>query len=73
MGSFPDRLILGGARNFTAFEAGSPVAGMDREVILPARNAVDLDDVPDQVLDDLTVHLVEDVRDVLELALEPAA
>ena len=39
------------------------------DVVLPARNGPDLDDVPDSVLDDLTVHLVHDVREVLDLAL----
>ena len=43
-----------------------------REVILPARNGVDLDDVPEAVRDDLTIHLVTDVREVLDLALEAA-
>jgi len=43
------------------------------EVILPARNEADLDDVPDAVRDELTVHLVDDVADVVRLALEPAA
>ena len=43
------------------------------EVILPARNEPDLDDVPAAVREVLTVHLVSDVRDVLALALEPAA
>jgi ATP-dependent Lon protease len=43
------------------------------EVILPERNGPDLDDVPSAVLDQLTVHLVSDVAEVLELALEPAA
>jgi ATP-dependent Lon protease len=42
------------------------------EVILPKRNGPDLDDVPEAVRDQLTVHLVDDVRDVLRLALEPA-
>ena len=42
-------------------------------MVLPARNGPDLDDVPDSVLADLVVHLVGDVRDVLDLALEPAA
>jgi ATP-dependent Lon protease len=42
------------------------------EVILPAANDADLDDVPDEVLEELRVHLVDDVRTVLELALEPA-
>ena len=41
------------------------------EVILPARNGEDLDDVPEAVREELTVHLVDDVRQVLELALEP--
>src|SRR4051794_24351329 len=43
------------------------------EVILPERNGPDLDDVPAQVREQLTVHLVSDVSEVLELALEPAA
>jgi ATP-dependent Lon protease len=40
-------------------------------VILPARNGPDLDDVPEAVRDALTFHLVDDVQQVLELALEP--
>ena len=43
------------------------------EVILPERNGPDLDDVPEQVREQLTVHLVSDVGEVLELALEPTA
>ncbi len=43
------------------------------EVILPERNGPDLDDVPEEVREQLTVHLVSDVAQVLELALEPAA
>ncbi len=39
------------------------------EVILPARNGPDLDDLPDEVRDAMTIHLVEDVGQVLELAL----
>ncbi|MGY1809933.1 endopeptidase La [Blastococcus sp. SYSU D00669] len=42
-------------------------------VLLPARNEPDLDDVPEAVRAALTVHLVGDVRDVVALALEPAA
>jgi ATP-dependent Lon protease len=42
------------------------------EVILPARNEADLDDVPEAVRDQLTVHLADDVADVVRLALEPA-
>jgi len=39
------------------------------EVILPARNGPDLDDLPDAVREAMTVHLVDDVADVLRLAL----
>ena len=41
-------------------------------VLIPARNEPDLDHVPAEVLDRLTVHPVTDVREVLALALEPA-
>jgi ATP-dependent Lon protease len=40
-----------------------------KEVILPARNGPDLDDVPETVRAGLTFHLVDDVAEVLELAL----
>jgi len=43
------------------------------EVILPARNGPDLDDLPDEVREAMTVHLVDDVSQVLALALAPAA
>ncbi len=43
------------------------------EVVIPARNAPDLDDVPQDVRDELAIHPMDDVRLVLELALEPAA
>jgi len=43
-----------------------------KEVILPARNEADLDDVPEQVREDMTFHLVDQVHKVLELALEAA-
>jgi len=42
-------------------------------VLIPARNEPDLDEVPDEVRQALTVHAVSDVREVLELALEPVA
>ena len=42
-------------------------------VLIPQRNEPDLDDVPAEVLAKLDVHPVGDVRDVLALALEPAA
>jgi len=41
------------------------------EVLIPQRNEPDLDDVPAEVLEKLTVHPVGDVREVLEFALEP--
>jgi ATP-dependent Lon protease len=39
------------------------------EVILPARNGPDLDDLPEEVRAAMTVHLVSDVHEVLDLAL----
>ncbi|MBA9004701.1 endopeptidase La [Thermomonospora cellulosilytica] len=42
-------------------------------VLIPKRNEPDLDDVPADVLEQLTVFTVGDVREVLDLALEPAA
>jgi ATP-dependent Lon protease len=42
-------------------------------VILPQRNGADLDDVPEDVRQRMTFHLVDDVRDVLALALEDHA
>jgi ATP-dependent Lon protease len=41
-------------------------------VLIPQRNEPDLDDVPAEVLAELTVHPVGDVQEVLRLALEPA-
>jgi ATP-dependent Lon protease len=42
------------------------------EVIIPKRNEPDLEDVPAEVLAELTVHPLADVADVLALALQPA-
>ncbi|MGY0234304.1 endopeptidase La [Longispora urticae] len=42
------------------------------EVIVPARNEPDLDDLPAAVRDQLTIHVVADVADVVRLALRPA-
>ena len=42
-------------------------------VVLPKRNGADLDDVPDAVREALTIHLVDDVAEVLAVALEPTA
>lgn len=41
-------------------------------VILPARNGRDLDDVPEQVRDELTIHLVDSIDEVLAIVLAPA-
>jgi ATP-dependent Lon protease len=42
------------------------------EIVIPARNEPDLDDLPEDVRSRLTVHPVGDVADVLALALRPA-
>ena len=42
------------------------------EVIVPARNEPDLDDLPQEVREALTIHVLGDVSDVLALALRPA-
>ncbi|MDQ3931821.1 MAG: endopeptidase La [Actinomycetota bacterium] len=44
-----------------------------KEVILPARNEGDLDEVPEAVRNELIFHLARDVGDVLDVALEPPA
>ena len=40
-----------------------------REIILPSRNADDLDDVPESVRNEMTFHTPTDINDVLDLAL----
>jgi ATP-dependent Lon protease len=40
------------------------------EVVLPARNGPDLDDVPEAVREAMTFHLAEDIGQVLAVALE---
>ena len=42
------------------------------EVILPARNEADLDDVPESCREDMTFHIVDTIDEVLDRALEPA-
>ena len=42
-------------------------------VLIPKRNEPDLEDVPEAVREQLEIHPVSDVREVLELALEPVA
>ncbi len=44
-----------------------------KTIFLPKRNEPDLDDVPADVLQELDVHLVEDVADILAAALEQVA
>jgi ATP-dependent Lon protease len=41
------------------------------DVVLPARNGPDLEDVPEEVRDAVTFHVAETVADVLAAALEP--
>jgi ATP-dependent Lon protease len=43
------------------------------EVVLPKRNEGDLDDVPEQVREQMTFHLADDVADVLAVALREEA
>jgi ATP-dependent Lon protease len=40
-----------------------------KEIILPAENAADLDDIPSEVMDELNFHLVHDLDEVMEIAL----
>jgi ATP-dependent Lon protease len=47
-------------------------AGM-KTVVIPQRNEPDLDDVPAEVLSQLDVHAVANVREVLDIALTPAS
>jgi ATP-dependent Lon protease len=39
-------------------------------ILLPQHNGRDVDDIPKEVRDELTIHLVSDMREVLALALE---
>jgi ATP-dependent Lon protease len=43
------------------------------EVIIPARNEPDLDDLPEEVRAGLTIHTFADVADVLAIALRERA
>jgi len=40
-------------------------------ILLPRRNEPDLEDIPQEVREKMTFHFVEDVQEVIELALEP--
>jgi ATP-dependent Lon protease len=50
---------------------GAVRAGI-RTIVLPKANEADLDDLPEDVRQSLDVHLVEDLREVLSLALRGA-
>jgi ATP-dependent Lon protease len=58
-------LPVGGVRQkiLAAYRAGI------REVILPDQNKKDLEEVPREVLDKLSIHYVESIDQVLQLAL----
>jgi ATP-dependent Lon protease len=43
------------------------------EVVLPARNGPDLDDVPESVREEMTFHLASHIDEVLAVALEQVA
>jgi ATP-dependent Lon protease len=43
-----------------------------KEVILPERNEQDLEDLPAEIREQLTLHLVNDVAQVLDIALSAA-
>jgi len=43
-----------------------------KDVILPKRNEPDLDDLPPAVREELNLHLVGDVKEALQVSLEPA-
>jgi len=42
-----------------------------REVVLPARNEADLEEVPDEIKRDLVIHLVSRIDEVLPLVFGP--
>jgi ATP-dependent Lon protease len=50
---------------------GAVRAGIN-EIIIPAENDSELEDIPEAVRDTLTVHLVQELDEVVQIALEPA-
>ena len=46
---------------------GAVRAGI-KEIIMPAENAAELEDIPSEVMDELTFHLVHDLDEVIEIA-----
>jgi ATP-dependent Lon protease len=61
-------LPVGGIKDkvLAAFRADIP------EIILPKENEKDLDDIPPEVVEKLTIHFVDSMDEVLRLALEGA-
>jgi ATP-dependent Lon protease len=51
---------------------GAVRAGI-REIILPAENEAALEDIPDRVLETLTIHLVQELDEVIDIAVAPVA
>ncbi len=58
-------LPIGGVREKVL---GAVRAGI-REIILPAENEADVEDIPEVVRDTLTIHLVHELDDVVKLAI----
>jgi len=61
-------LPIGGVREkvLAAHRAGI------REVILPERNRKDVPELPEQVREEMTLHFVRSIREVLPIMLLPA-
>lgn len=77
----PVRSVLGMTGEVTLQGKVLPIGGVKqkvlaahraglKEVVLPQRNSDDLEDVPEAVREEMTFHFVDDVRDVVRLALE---
>ena len=77
----PVRSIIGMTGEVTLQGRVLPIGGVKQkvlaahragltEVILPARNGADLEDVPKEVRDVMTIHLAATVNDVLDAALD---
>ena len=62
----PDQIIL-----FGSYAHGTPHEDSDVDllVVMPARNAIDLEEVPEEVRNDLEVHLVSRIDQILALVL----
>jgi ATP-dependent Lon protease len=40
-----------------------------KEIVMPAENAADLEDIPDEIMSELNFHLVHDLDEVMDIAL----